>query len=104
MKNYVNKTKKTRERKTKEIHIKLSDKEYVLFEEMKKKRSLDTRNYLRYLISNDIDNFYNQGVAGAINVLSKISVAAEGLSENCCKCQCGKECTIRPFTINIMKE
>ena len=100
MKNQENKAKKTRERKTKEIHIRLSDKDYVLLEEGKEKRNLDTRNYIRYLISNDIDDFQYQR---AENALNKISVAAEVLSENCCKCQCGKECIIRPFTIDIME-
>lgn len=100
MKNQVNKTKKTRERKTKDIHVRLSNEEYALFEERKEKRNLDTRNYIRYLISNDIDDFQCQAAAYALN---KISVATEGLSENCYKCQCGKESTIRPFTIDIME-
>ena len=57
MKNQVNKTKKTRERKTKDIHVRLSDEVYALLEERKEKRNLDTRNYITYLIRNDKDDF-----------------------------------------------
>ena len=100
MKNQVSKTKKTRERKTKDIHVRISDKDYVLLEERKEKRKLDTRNYITYLIRNDKDDFQCSEAADALN---GISAAAEGLSENCCKCQCDKECMIRPFTIEIME-
>lgn len=100
MKNQVNKTKKTRERKTKDIHVRLSNEEYALLEERKEKRNLDTRNYITYLIRNDKDDFQCSEAADALN---KISAAAEGLSENCYRCQCDKECMIRPFTIDIME-
>ena len=100
MKYQVNKTKKTRERKTNDLHVRISDKDYVLLEERKEKRKLDTRNYITYLIRNDKDDFQCPEAADALN---KISAAAEGLSENCYKCQCDKECMIRPFTIEIME-
>lgn len=98
MKSQVNQTKKTRERKTKDVHIRLSDEDYALLEERKGKRKLDTRNYIIHLIRNDKDDFQCQGAADAFN---KISAAAEELLENCYKCQCDKGCTIRPFTIEI---
>jgi len=100
MKNHVNKKEKTREKKTNDIHIRLSNEDYALLEERKKKRILDTTTYIEYLIRNDKDDFQCQGAADPLN---KISAAAAGLSENCYKCQCGKECTIRPFAIDIME-
>ena len=100
MKNQENKAKKTRERKTKEIHIRPSNEVYALLKERKEKRNLSTTAYIEYLIRNDKDDFQCQGASDQLN---KISAAAVGLSENCYKCECGKECTIRPFAIDIME-
>ena len=86
--------------KENDIYVTLSDEDYALLEERKQKRNLDTNACIAYLIRNDKDDFQCQGAADALN---KISAAAAGLTENCYKCQCDKECMIRPFAINVVE-
>lgn len=93
-------TKKSVKRKTKGVHIELSEQDYALMEERMNRRGLDKTNYFKYLIRKDKDDFQCQGAADTMN---KISAATVGLLENCDKCQCqgNQECAIRPFVVNI---
>lgn len=100
MNKQANVKKKSRVRKTKDLHVRLSNKDYALMEKGMEKRGLDKTRYFEYLIRNDKDDFQCEGAADAMD---KISAATVGLLENCDKCPCqgDQECTIRPFVVNI---
>lgn len=100
MKKQVNVKERERKPKTKDLHVRLPIDTYNLFEERARERKLDKKSYVEYLIRKDRDDLQCPRAAEAINQISAATVRIMESYHNGCG-QCGKECPIRPFVIDI---